>query len=153
MEVCWPLSLRCSQLCCRFLSPCKTVDLTAALPQVSCGGFLPAATRGWGSVPVLVIQHIVPSRQATLTQWGQGGGGVWIGWGHWGTRLCPGVVMVRSQTFGSARPSSKLLLPSMHLGRWTQSSFIIIRCRWDIDSIIGGNKVRQSIKLTYIQSL
>ena len=57
VEVCWPLSLRCSQLCCRFLSPCKTVGLTAALPYVSCVGFLPAATRGWGSVQVLVTHY------------------------------------------------------------------------------------------------
>ena len=49
MEVCGPLSLRC----CRFLSPCKTVGLMAALPQVSCGGFLSAAPRGLGSVQVL----------------------------------------------------------------------------------------------------
>ena len=53
VEVCGPLSLRC----CRFLSPCKTVGLTAALPQVSCGGFLPAATRGSGSVQVLLSHY------------------------------------------------------------------------------------------------
>ena len=42
----------CSLRCCQFLSPCNTVGLMAALPQVSCDGFLSAASRGLGSVQV-----------------------------------------------------------------------------------------------------